>query len=171
MALESLAAASILRPTPAKHTDFFAYHTFIGPWLHRQSGVKFDTVALMREPLDWLRSWYRFKLRDELDQPGIGPGQPDFVDFARKFSATGDPAYRGICSQSQFLTCDDQRVDRIYKYEEIGTFVQFLEDRMDCHIELPRVNVPPAVATDLTPAQEEDLRQLLRRDMDLYHSL
>jgi hypothetical protein len=47
-------------PPVLKHTTVQRFHRFVGPYLRAASGAEFTTVALMREPLDWLGSWYRF---------------------------------------------------------------------------------------------------------------
>ena len=78
---------------------------------------------------------------------------------------------REIGSQSGFLTRDGDRVDRIFRYEDIEAFTHFLEDRLDCAISLPRVNVPPAVDVSLDEPQETRLRQVMERDVALYDSL
>lgn len=46
-----------------------------------------------------------------------------------------------------------------------------LEDRLDCVLSLPRVNVPPAVDVSLNPDQERTLRDIMERDLRLYASL
>jgi hypothetical protein len=68
-ALESLAAVSIQRPPLLKHTTVHRYRRFIGPFLEAASKDSFTLVALMREPMDWLGSWYRFRQREETE-PG-----------------------------------------------------------------------------------------------------
>ena len=68
-ALESLANVAVQRPSPLKHTDLRAYRQYIEPWLRHETGESFTTVALMREPISWLQSWYRFLLRDDIDAP------------------------------------------------------------------------------------------------------
>ena len=58
-ALEALANVAVQRPAVLKHADLRTYRRHIEPWLHSATGDRFTTVALMREPIDWLRSWYR----------------------------------------------------------------------------------------------------------------
>ena len=58
-ALDSLASISIQRPPVLKHTNVQRYHRFLGPYFEAASGDRFTVVALMREPRDWLGSWYR----------------------------------------------------------------------------------------------------------------
>ena len=168
MALDSLASASLLRPAALKHTDIATYRRFVGPWLYAQTGAAFTTVALMREPVDWLRSWYRFKLRDDHDDPRHMMDGITFADFAGRYAAAQHPE---IGSQSDFLTDGDQRVDRIFRYEDITSFVDFLESRLDCAIELPRINVPPSVNVHLPEPAEAQLRHAMARDLQVYASL
>lgn len=168
VALESLASASLLRPDALKHTDIATYRRFVGPWLSAQTGADFTTVALMREPVDWLRSWYRFKLRDDHDDPRHAMDGINFSDFATRYAAGQHPE---IGSQSAFLTDGDHRVDCIFRYEDIASFVDFLETRLDCAIELPRINVPPSVDVHLPEPAEAQLRHAMARDLDVYASL
>ena len=75
-------------------------------------------------------------------------------------------------SQARFLRPrQGVGVDRLFRYEEIDTFVHFLEDRLGCEILLPRLNVSPPGATDLSPATEARLREVAAEDFDLYHTL
>lgn len=171
MALESLATTSIQRPASMKHTDIATFHRHVGPWLRTQAGESFTTVALMREPVEWLRSWYRFRLRDDLDDPEHLMEGVSFARFADEYTAAGGPQSLGIGNQSGFLQRDGHMVDRIFRYENIDTFVEFLEDRLDCAVELPRANVPPAVDVDLLPEQEQLLRGAMQADLDLYAAL
>lgn len=171
MALESLASAALQRPGALKHTDIGAYRRFVGPWLAAQTGEAFTTVALMREPVDWLRSWYRFKLRDDDDDPQHPMDGVTFPDFAARYAQAGGPGDLGIGSQSDFLTDGTTQVDRIFRYEEIDGFVDFLEGRLDCAIELPRINVPPSVDVRLPASAEASLRAAMADDLALYHAL
>ncbi|QEU08114.1 sulfotransferase family 2 domain-containing protein [Paracoccus yeei] len=167
-ALEALANVAVQRPAALKHTNLAHYRSHIEPWLQATAGEGFTTVALMREPIDWLRSWYRFRLRDDMDDPDHAMTGVSFADFAQAYAGHED---REIGSQSGFLTRDGDRVDRIFRYEDIEAFTHFLEDRLDCAISLPRVNVPPAVDVSLDEPQETRLRQVMERDVALYDSL
>lgn len=171
MALESLAAVSLQRPAELKHTDIATFRRHLGPWLKAQTGEDFTTVALMREPVDWLRSWYRFKLRDDQDDPQHAMEGVRFSDFAARYARPDGPGQMKIGSQSAFLTGDSGSVDRIFPYERIQDFVDFLEGRLDCAIELPRINVPPSVDVHLDPAAEQALRDAMARDLELYQTI
>lgn len=170
-ALDALANVAVQRPSDLKHTDLHAYRSHIQPWLHAATGDTFTTVALMREPIDWLRSWYRFRLRDDIDDPDHAMVGVKFADFAHDYADPAGRSAKKIGSQSAFLTHGADRVDRVFRYEDIDAFTHFLEDRLDCAISLPRVNVPPAVDVSLGPPQEAGLRQFMRDDIALYEKI
>ena len=167
MALEPLASTTIARPPELKHLNFKDFDASLAPILNARADAAFETVALMREPLDWLRSWYRFTLRD-LDERDAGDEKPSFEAFLHAYMAGESPIHRHIGRQTDFLTHETTRVSRIFRYEEIERFVHFLEDRLDFAISLPRVNVPPAVNTQIGPAIEAEIRAYLAPDFALY---
>lgn len=170
-ALESLAAVSIQRPPLLKHTTVHRYRRFIGPFLEAASKDNFTLVALMREPKDWLGSWYRFRQREETEAGKSTRGM-SFDDFVRAWCQDTRPDFADVGSQGKFLRPrQGQGVDRLFRYEEIGAFVQFLEERLGCEIILPRLNVSPPGATDLTPETETVLREVAAEDFDLYATL
>lgn len=166
VALEPLASLAVQHPPEMKHVDAAGFRRHILPWLGEMVAEDFTTVALMREPVEWLRSWYRFHLRDDDALPEDG-----FEDFVHRYIAAPASVTRGIGSQSAFLGGDSPLVDRIFRYEEIEAFTQFLDDRLGCEIILPRINVPPAADVTLTTSTEAELRQALRHDIALYARL
>jgi hypothetical protein len=171
-ALESLAAVSIQRPPVLKHTTVQRFHRFVGPYLTAAAGAPFTTVALMREPRDWLGSWFRFRQRDELGDARLSTRGIDFESFARAYCARPQPGFANVGSQARFLAPDGKPpVDRIFRYEHIDRFVAFLEERLDCEIILPRVNVSPEAAMDLSPETEALLARTMARDRELYARL
>lgn len=170
-ALESLASAAIQRPAALKHVDIATFHRHLAPWLEAQAGEPFSTVALMREPVDWLRSWYRFRLRDDHDSPLHEMEGMDFAEFARDYAQGNGPAGMQIGRQSDFLTDGARRVDRIFRYEDFPAFIEFLEDHLNCALEMPRINVPPPVDVSLDEEDEARLRQAMQADIALYRSL
>ncbi|MTH76435.1 sulfotransferase family 2 domain-containing protein [Paracoccus aestuariivivens] len=170
-ALESLANVAVQRPSPLKHTDLQSYRLYIEPWLRHVTGQTFTTVALMREPVGWLQSWYRFLLRDDIDDPDHAINGVSFAEFARTYADPASGFHRKIRSQAAFLTHGEDHADRIFRYEDMEAFTDFLEDSLDCAISLPRLNVPPAVDVSMNQEQESTLQRFMRRDIELYASL
>lgn len=170
-ALESLASVSVQRPPLLKHTTVHRYRRFIGPYLQAASKESFTLVALMRDPRDWLGSWYRFRQREETD-PERSTAAMSFDDFVRAWCQTPRPVVAEVGSQGKFLRPrQGEGVDRLFRYEEIDTFVQFLEDRLGCEIILPRLNVSPPGLTGLSSATEALLHEVAAEDFALYRTL
>ena len=170
-ALESLAAVSVQRPPLLKHTTVHRYRRFIGPFLEAASKDDFTVVALMREPTDWLGSWYRFRQREETDA-GKSTKGISFDAFVQAWCQDPRPDCADVGSQGKFLRPrQGVGVDRLFRYEEIGTFVHFLEERLGCEIILPRLNVSPAGATELSDETAALLRDFAEEDFALYETL
>ena len=171
VALEPLASLAVQRPPEMKHVNAARFHHHIHPWLSGMTADHFTTVALMREPIDWLRSWYRFRQRDDDEDPDHAMTGISFAEFAAHYARPDGMAAARVGTQAEFLTDDGARVDCIFRYEDMDNFTHFLEDRLDCVLSLPRVNVPPAVDVSLNPGQEKTLRDIMDRDLRLYASL
>jgi hypothetical protein len=170
-ALESLSSVSIQRPPVLKHTTVHRYRRFFGPYLEAASKAEWTVVALMREPRDWLSSWYRFRQREETPA-AKSTRSMSFDDFVKAWCQDPRPEFADVGSQERFLRPrQGQGVDRLFRYEEIDTFVHFLEDRLGCEIILPRLNVSPAGLTELSTATERLLGEVAADDFALYETL
>ena len=171
-ALESLASVVIQRPPELKHTAAFRYWKHLAPFLTAAADEDFLVVAVMREPLDWLGSWYRYRQREGMLRQDASTAGISFNTFVEAYLSDPQPAYAAVGRQANFLRPPNSPgVDRIFPYDDIGRFVGFLEDRLDCEITLPRLNVSPEVPVDLAPDVEARLRIALQEDFDLYASL
>ncbi|GHC45193.1 hypothetical protein [Neogemmobacter tilapiae] len=171
-ALESLSPMAIQRPPALKHTSVTRYNRFVGPWLQAASGEPFETVALMREPRDWLASWYRYRRRADIEHATRQTQGLSFDDFVQAWCSDSPPPFADVGMQSKFLTARSGPVlDRLFRYEDIDRFVDFLEDRLHCEITLPRLNVSPAAETALSAATETMLRDRAVQDYALYARL
>ncbi|MCC5971164.1 MAG: hypothetical protein JJU15_14565 [Pararhodobacter sp.] len=160
-ALESVSALPITRPPELKHTPAYRYQRFIRPYLRASAGAEFTTVALMREPVDWLGSWYRFRRREDVMVAENSTRGMDFADFVRGYMSNPRPAFAEVGAQHKFLSGMNGEalgVDRLFRYENLPAFVSWLEERLGFAIELPHENVSPTADVALP----EDLAQALR---------
>lgn len=174
-ALGSLAAVDIARPPDIKHTPAYRYQRFLRPWLQNSAhGQTFEAVALMREPVDWLGSWYRFRRRADLDGTDRSAASLSFAEFAAAYRTDPRPPVADVGSQARFLSGTEGGglgVDRVFRYEAMDRFVAWLEDRLDCPIELPRLNVSPEGRTDLNPDEAAALKAHLAPEYRIYDAL
>jgi hypothetical protein len=171
-ALESLSPMAIQRPPALKHTSVTRYNRFVGPWLRAASGDAFETVALMREPRDWLASWYRYRRRADIEHATRQTQGLSFEDFVLAWCQDAPPPFADVGLQSQFLTArTGPSLTRLFRYEDIEQFVDFLEDRLHCEITLPRLNVSPTAETQLSAATETLLHERAAAEFALYARL
>lgn len=172
VALESLASMSVDRPPVLKHTPAYRYERFLKPYLERSAGESFTVVALMREPLDWLGSWYRFRQRDDIAETPQSTRHLDFNGFLEGYMSVPRPGYADIGTQAKFLSGKKGLgVDQLFRYEDIGTFLTFLEDRLDCVIELPVLNVSPPGLLNISSAMRERIATYCAEDFALYATI
>ncbi len=171
-ALEPMATLAIRTPPALKHTTAQRWHRFLGPYFETAAGAPFTVVALMREPRDWLGSWYRYRQRPEIEGTPRSTAGLSFDRFVNDWCDDPQPDHAAVGSQARFLAPKAERgVDHLFRYEEIDRFVDFLEDRLGHEIILPRVNVSPDGNLDLSEATEARLRQAAAKDFALYQSL
>ena len=171
-ALEPLASVVIQRPPELKHTSVHRYWKYLAPFLQKAADEDFMVVAVMREPIDWLGSWYRYRQRASGVAPEKSTKGLSFDAFVEGYLADPQPEFANVGSQGRFLVPErGPGADRLFRYDDMASFVRFLEDRLDCEITLPRLNVSPPGATDLSPAIETRLRDAFGRDFALYASL
>ncbi|MFN3724161.1 MAG: hypothetical protein ACK4VZ_14070 [Paracoccaceae bacterium] len=171
-ALDSLAAVSIQRPPALKHTNVARFRRFVGPYLESAAGGPFTVVALMREPRDWLGSWYRYRSREDIPMATRSTKSMEFEEFVQGWCCDPRPAFADVGSQARFLKGPDGHgADRVFRYENIGSFIEFLEDRLDFQIILPQLNVSPMASMDLSPKTVAALNVAAAEDFALYNSL
>ena len=156
-----------------KHTYFRKYDRFIRPYLESYGQDRFETVCLFREPVDWLASWWRYRSRDDLpDRTRSTKGMP-FAQFVTDYlDAKTPPA--DIGRQSRFVSNRDGGVgvDRLFRYDRLAGFVEFLEARLKQRIDLGHLNrsperPPPA---PLPVALMTRARDEMAMDFDIYEN-
>lgn len=175
-ALESMAHLAIQRPPQLKHATVRKYHRFIGPWLESAAGRPFTVIATMREPLDWLGSWYRYRQREDIGEERKSTAGMSFDQFVQLYCSDTPPASVAVGSQANFLSPKVDRngekgLDRLFRYERIDDLINFMEDRLNCEIILPRLNVSPEASLELDPTTEAKLRRHAAADFELYDRL
>jgi len=154
-------ATMVVRDPPIlKHCPLYRYRRFIEPFL-MTAGPAPETLAVVRHPVDWLSSWYRYRSRDDLAGHANSTCDISFDDFVSEY-AKGKPApFAAVGSQAKFLTDSEGRVGvtHLFRYEDQPRLIAFLETRLNVTLTLPRLNVSPTRAVHLSPEVEDRLRR------------
>ncbi|WP_106744370.1 sulfotransferase family 2 domain-containing protein [Yoonia maritima] len=153
-------ASMVLRNPPSiKHVNMRRYQRFLRPLINQSQGNNPEVMAIIRHPIDWLGSWYRYRTRDALLGHENSTANISFDDFVLEY-CKGKPAeFAKIGSQNKFVRLNDDNlgVDHLFRYEALNKAVQFLERRLDVEINLPIRNVSPVLDLQLSP----DIKQRL----------
>lgn len=154
-------ASMVLRDPPElKHAPVYRYGRFLAP-LFEKVGGELETLAVVREPVDWLSSWYRYRLRDALAGEANSTRGLSFDAFVEDYCRGRPPPHAQVGSQAKFLLDGEGRlgVDHLFRYDDQAGLLAFLEARLQTPIAPRRVNVSPDGHTALSDRVRDKLRR------------
>lgn len=153
-----------------KHCTYHRYKWRFEKFLMIFNKTPPETVALIREPEDWLNSWFRFRHGSWLNDTPRSTRGKSFDDFVSAYLADPKPAFAAVGSQAAFLTHPVQhdQVQTLFRYDAMPEFLLWLEDRLGCKLDLPQKNVSPRMDTTLSEHLRDRLKNDCARDYALY---
>ena len=150
--LKPYAQLQLLGSPAVRHTNVQTFDEHLAPYLASVAPeTRFTRVAIVRDPVDWLYSWYRFRSRAEL-RGGASANSTEGVSFAEFVDCYLDvdsrPAFADVGSQAEFLAMQDGSigVDRLFAFDELEALVEFFSDRVGKPLALTALNVSPSKA-------------------------
>lgn len=182
-ALGRRASIAVNGPPELKHVSYRGLMKFVAPWIEAHSNLKrseYDVVAVMRDPIDWLGSWYRYRTREELRKPDNPrsvnyTGHVTFDKFVQDVCRldSEQPAYAQIKTPSWVSLSAHGRigVDRLYPYEDMSGLYELIASRTGKPIEAKRLNISPQLDLELSPSTGELLRRHFAFEFDLHATL
>ncbi|MEM1403791.1 MAG: sulfotransferase family 2 domain-containing protein [Pseudomonadota bacterium] len=146
---------------------------------HRQLLSKFpmESFCLVRDPMEWIESWYRFRTRPGISAPRAKDhefftGDLSFSEFIAEFLKTKDrKPWANVSTQSKFMRLPQGQlgIDRIFAMDDLSSVAQYLSDKIGTEITLPSKNVsPPSAIEKLEPRLFEELSLRLAKDQAIY---
>lgn len=128
-----------------KHMNMKTFHRFVLPYLKRIGAGDTETFCVVREPVDWLGSWYRYRRRDDLKIGTKSTKGVSFAGFVEAYLEDPQPAFARLGGCAAFVAGRDGKpaVNHIFRYENLPAVTDFLSERFRRRLELPRVNVSP----------------------------
>lgn len=172
-ALSPIAAMAILDPPELKHAPIYRYNRFFRPMLEKFIGEDIETVAVMREPISWLGSWYRFRQRPFMKGKQNATHGISFEEFVQSYLQDPRPPFANVGSQSKFLEPrpNGTSVTHLFRYENMDRLIDFFQTRLRQTIEFPYVNVSPPADLTLSTETEEKLRRNCAGEFSLWSSI
>jgi hypothetical protein len=183
-ALASRASIAATSPPQLKHLPYHRFMTFVAPWIEAQTGATradYEVVSVMREPVSWLGSWYRYRTREALKK-GVTrkkrksyTGNVTFEEFV--IEALKPPKERqmfakvGVPCSVAYDADGGIGCDRIFPYEDLSGLYGLIEERLGKPVELKELNVSPPGDTALSDEALARLKSDWAFAFDLHSSL
>lgn len=172
-ALGPLASMVITAPPDLKHSPVFRYNRFFRPALEKFIGSDLVVLAVMREPISWLGSWFKYRQRPFLKGHANSTSGLTFDEFVLAYMQDRRPGFANVGSQAKFL--EPQRngtaVTYLFRYEDQAGLCKFLQDRLGCPVAPPQKNAsstePLALSGDVT----DTLRRKCAEEFALYNNI
>lgn len=172
-ALRPHADMVISDPPELKHSPLYRYNRWVRPMFEKVCGAELEVVAIMREPVDWLGSWYRFRQRPHLNGRPTSTREISFDRFVDDYCRGKRPAHAEVGSQAKFLEAQPNgcRVSHLFAYETLAPFHAFLRDRTGVDYETRSENVSPVGDLTLRAATRKKLERKHSEEFALYASI
>lgn len=172
-ALSHKASMIISDPPELKHAPVYRYNRFFRPMFEKACKAEMETFAMMREPISWLGSWFKYRQRPFLNgQPKSTAGM-SFDDFVLAYMKGDKPPFANVGSQVRFLEPrpNGTKVDHLFRYEDTEGWSSFLRERLGKQIEFERLNVSSGEQLTLSPNVETRFRRKMSDEFDLWNSI
>jgi hypothetical protein len=163
-----------------KHIDAKDFHKYILAF-HRKAlpKVSIETFCIMREPIEWLHSWYKYRSRDELKEAAHPfrrnyTGDISFNQFVDSCLAGDDaPSYAKVGSQAEFVRLEDGTigVDRIFRLERMEQVSEYLTEKVGEEITFSHRNQSPPRSLALDRSRRQRLMRYYSADYEVYESI
>ena len=162
--------ADIIFTKRRKHISAQRFHARIAPFLETEFGMRPDRFAVIREPEEQIRSWYRYRARQAKKGSAFSTEGISFDQFVRDAISDDPPEYAGIGSQFAMLTSLKGRVliTDLFAHEKPVGLLNFLAGRFGEPIKPGVKNVSPEVPAELEEATRRKLRAARAAEFDLY---
>jgi hypothetical protein len=182
-ALAHRASIAVNNPPELKHISYRKFLKHLAPWIELQTGLKrvdYEVVSVMREPIDWLGSWYRYRTREQLKNPNAHrpanyTGDISFEQFIlevckpkneqQKFARVNSPC--GVSLNGK----ESIGVDRVYPYEDMSGLYNLIAEKTGKPVDTKQMNVSPSMKLDLSDQAINKIREKLAFAFDLHASL
>ena len=172
-ALKGRADMIISDPPLLKHAPVYRYNRFIRPMFVQVCDREPELLAVMREPISWLGSWYRYRRRPFMAGKPNSTHDISFDAFAQAYMKGKKPGFANVGSQAKFLETQPNgcSVNHLFRYEDPDALNQFLKERLGIDVQTGRENVSPQMPLELSTSTEEKLRRKCSAEFELYDSI
>lgn len=149
--LQPYSDISLIGPPFFRHTNFSRYSKYIKPYLKETADADdLQTMCLIREPLSWLNSHYRFRSRWQIRNPNHrnfrhSTHGMQFSDYVEAYMLKDPPPYADVGCQFDFVKNDlnEIGVEKIFLYENMAEFIQYMSRKVGKSLKIGYKNSSP----------------------------
>lgn len=172
-ALGPRASMVVTDPPELKHAPVYRYNRFFRPMFEKMGAAEMELVAVIREPLDWLGSWYRYRQRPALDGRPTSTKGHSFDAFLKASCEDTPPAFANVGNQAKFVEArpNGTAVSHFFRYEDQAGLRAFLAERLGDLPDIPSVNVSPRLDLQASPDVEALVRRERAAEFTLWESI
>lgn len=169
-ALRTRADMVVSDPPELKHAPLYRYNRFFRPMFEKVGGEGIETLAVVREPISWLGSWYRYRRRPFMRGQPNATHDVSFDEFVTEYVKGSPAGFANVGSQAKFLEPrpNGVRVTHLFRYEDQPRLQKFLQDRLGVELTLERANVSPEIEIHLSSGVERRLRRKRAEEFELW---
>lgn len=156
--------------TKFKHMTARHFDRHIAPYLKKAHQLRPERVAVIRDPLAQLGSWYRYRQRPDKTGKSNNTKNVTFEEFVLAYMSDERPDYAKIGSQYKFVSSPKGaiRINHLFAHERPEVLKAFLEKRLKFDCSTDRLNVSPDGDLSLSQQTERKLKTYLAKDFELY---
>ncbi len=158
-------------PDRFKHLPYRQFVKLGLPSIFR--GEKFTSFCVMREPIDWCFSWYRYRSRDEAKE--LGPdrytGDMTFDEFmCQVMDASVSRRPKLLGRQKYYFLMPDGSVgvDRIFDFRRLDILRDFLSETLGKEVCFSHLNASPEGDFKLSDGTRSRLSEYLSGEICFY---
>ncbi len=162
--------ADITFAKSTKHMTVGKFHNKVAPFLNKNFRVTPERMAIMRDPVDHVRSWYKYRSRRKVRDSDQSTNNLSFDEFVLDVISEDPSLGARIGSQYNFLSLGDGTVpvQHLFAYEDQPQIQSFLQERLQTELTIGQKNVSPLIPAPISPEVEQKLRVARAAEFDLY---
>ncbi len=159
----------ISSPPEKKHMNVRDFERLVVPEYDYAAGL--DRMIVMREPIEWLFSWFRYRSRAELDGTERSTADVSFNRFVKAYLSNPQPDFAKVGKPTRMMKnkAGDIAIGNIYKYRNISALANELSERLGRKIVFSeKLNVSPDMDFELSPKLYYELEKHFADDYEVY---
>jgi hypothetical protein len=158
-----------------KHVNYARYRRVVRPMLRDFGAANAETVCVLREPVDWLHSWWRYRRREALRGKPQSTEHVSFDAFVEAWlDPEGPPEFARVGRPARFVSAPKGAppLDHLFRYDRLDRLAAFLSERFRTEFDFPRLNVSPAdQKAELSPAVRARLEAERPEEFELFDGI